>query len=418
MKALMNHTDSFGQRARQFLEVNGGLHCYALGGWLLFLASPFLFDSYGKVGMVFYFACAVPWLLLLPGIKANWRSQAPINLYWLAFCIYLWASSLWYENVMVSEVARGFRYLLFVLCYMSLSQYLIERYTWLLPQAIKLLVCVTALHAFYSLIHLDELLTPLGRMQGAGAVWNELVAGNAYALASVAVVHFLSRGLTTMQKLTNLEKATYIPLFICLVAGVYFTGSRSSALAAVLVILAMLYARLQEGQRLRYRIVVTLIVGAVLVLLALYRPEYISVLFERGFSFRPDIWSYVIEETAPHWLFGQGYHGDADIPINGGSVWVGHAHSLYLSVYRFGGLLGVVVLVVLLAFTLKRKMGSGKTWRQDVTFWIFVFALLACVVNGRFPIDRPGWIWLVFWIPLSFVLFDPPVNDDISSESG
>ncbi len=410
----MNHPESIGYRARHFIELNGVLHSYALAGWLLFLVSPYLLDSFGKVGMVFYFACALPWLLLLPRIKASWKAQAPLNLYWLVFCIYLWASSLWAENVVASEVFRGFRYLLFVLCYLSLSQYLIERYSWLLPIAVKLLVGVTALHALYSLIHLEDLLTSLGRMQGAGAVWNELVAGNAYALAIVAVVHYLSPGPTHSQMMQTKQKLGCVVLLACLLVALYLTGSRSSALSAMLIIVAMLYVRKQAAQRLQYRIFVVLLVGVVLLVVALFMPEYFAVLFERGLSFRPDIWTYVIEETAPHWLFGQGYYSEADIPIRGDSVSVGHAHSLYLSVYRFAGLLGVVALLVLLALTLARKFSGNDAWKYDVTFWIFMFVLIVCSVNGRFPIDRPGWIWLILWIPLSFVLFDPPAENQTS----
>ena len=403
----MHQTESFGQSVAAFVKVNGGLHCYALGGWLAFLLSPYLLNSFGKVGMVFYFGCALPWLLLLPRIKDTWKNQSPLYLYWMTFCIYLWASTLWYENSSMDEVLRGFRYLLFVLCYLSLSIYLLERYKWLSSIAVKLIICVTALHALYSLAHLEELLTSLGRMQGAGAIWNELVAGNAYALAAVAAAVYLRVESVHRQFFKSFEKILFLVLFLCLVAGVYYTGSRSSGLAAVFVILLMLYMQVEARQRLQVRILVAVSAGAALMLVSLFAPEYFSVMYERGLSFRPGIWGYVIEETAPHWLFGQGYHGDAPIPIDNGSQVVGHAHSLYLSVYRFSGLLGVVALVYLLFLTIARKVTSNNVWKQDVTFWLFLFALLVCVVNARFPLDRPGWIWLVFWIPLVLVLAHP-----------
>lgn len=407
----MIQTESLRQYVHEFVKVNGGLHCYALAGWLLFLVSPYLLDSFGKVGVVFYFGCALPWLFLLPRIGRTfifrWKNQPSMNLYWVTFCVYLSCSTIWYENATVDGTLQGLRYLLFVLCYLSLSVYLLERYQGLLSIAIKLLICVTALHAIYSLLHLEELLTELGRMQGAGAIWNELVAGNAYALAAVATVHYLIVAPQRPQLLKSFEKLLFLVLLLCLVVGVYFTGSRSSGLAAVFVILLMLYMHIEAKRRLQYRILVILVAGGAFLMISLLAPEYFSVLYERGLSFRPDIWSYVIEETAPHWLFGQGYHSEADIPIHNGSVLVGHAHSLYLSVYRFSGLLGLGTLVILLFLTIARKIRGNNAWKEDVTLWIFLFALLVCVVNGSYPIDRPGWIWLVFWIPLVLILAHP-----------
>jgi len=403
----MNWAESSVQGVREFVSVNGVLHSYAVIGWLLFLMSPYLVDSFGKVGMVFYLGCAIPWLLLLPRIRNTWKNQPSINLYWLAFCVYLWATTLWYEHASVDEVLRGLRYLLFVLCFLSLSMYLLERYVWLTSKAVKLLICVTALHAIYSLAHLDELLTALGRMQGAGAIWNELVAGNAYAVAAIAAVHYLVLGANHPHHLRTVEKVVFAGLFLCLAIAVYFTGSRSSSLFALVVILLMLYVHVAVKRRLQYRIAVTLTAGFAIFWISLFAPEYFSVLYERGLSFRPDIWRFVIEETAPYWLFGQGYHSGADIPIHNDSVLVGHAHSLYLSVYRFSGVIGVGALVLLLFLTFARKINSSKPWKQDVTLWIFLFSLLACVVNGQFPIDRPGWIWLVFWVPLALMLAQP-----------
>ncbi|MBV1907553.1 MAG: O-antigen ligase family protein [Pseudomonadales bacterium] len=395
---------------------NRGLRQYALGGWLLFLIAPFLLDSFGKVGIVFYFGCVLPWLLLLPKIWQD-RQQvlAPIAL-WAIFCLYLCCSSFWYADASAKESLRLFRYLLFMLCYLSLSRYLIVKTPGLVQLGFYILAIATALHASYSVIQLQELLTPLGRLRGAGAMWNSLVAGNAYALAIIVLVYFLICTSVGSLHSRPIVKLCSIFMLLILSYAVYLTGSRSSMLAALVVIGLMFYFRLRPNQRFMYltsglALVCVLVVGAVL-----YMPEVLVGFKERGFSFRPEIWRYVIQETGSHWLIGQGYH-PARIPIADDVGWVSHAHNLFLSVYRYGGLIGTVALTSLLLLTFIIKIRREQSWSNDISLWVLLFGILVCTVNGKFPIDRPGWIWLIFWIPLCIVLADIKLGDGYREKS-
>lgn len=132
-----------------------------------------------------------------------------------------------------------------------------------------------------------------------------------------------------------------------------------------------------------------------------------------GLKTRAAIWAEVwgdLEQLSPTFLIGRGLDlVDKTISIRNRNGFAEqevyeHPHSLYVSVLRAGGLLGLLLFVVFL-YKIGRFVSAGN--RAPSVLFCFasiVYAALALILDGGALIEKISYIWLIFWFPIGVII--------------
>jgi hypothetical protein len=154
--------------------------------------------------------------------------------------------------------------------------------------------------------------------------------------------------------------------------------------------------------------------------MALWFLNYVR-LFSYGeiFTARPiyrfAIWKQVISNAITNgtWLFGHGMTANETVAVTLDTHFQ-HAHSVYIATFFFGGIVGVVLLLILVFQIIKQsvRMRSGK--QGDLIVSLIVFALLSVATDSHKLLSGPNPIWLFFWLPVAYLVTEE--IKDITSE--
>jgi O-antigen ligase len=231
----------------------------------------------------------------------------------------------------------------------------------------------------------------LSRMQGYGILYNSLVAAQAFGSLAVASL--------VLAVTVNRKKPAFFygGLFIGFAVAVALTQSRGPIISLFAVSLLIL---LLSPYSVRYRLKVVFLIGVLVVLMLALNPEMMDVLQrkENPFSYRFQIWDYILEHAQQHIIFGQGITRETEFPIE--NVVFEHSHNVIIDTLRFSGIVGVAVLFWNIKTAFKRWTANKEHYPYYA--WL-LFGLLCMLTNGKFLLARPDWIWISYWLPLGFI---------------
>jgi len=111
---------------------------------------------------------------------------------------------------------------------------------------------------------------------------------------------------------------------------------------------------------------------------------------------RMDIWSLVIDQIKENLLWGIGARKHLDLDV--GYLVFHHSHSSVLETLMYGGLVALLLWAVQLFFIAKKLI------KHPLFLAWFVFCLLCLLINGHYLLSRPGWQWMIYWIPVGLLL--------------
>lgn len=129
--------------------------------------------------------------------------------------------------------------------------------------------------------------------------------------------------------------------------------------------------------------------------IGLYCIDGLSIIMERGFSYRDIIWAEAItfQQQNCSWWFGCGKN--IDIMFNGHNP---HPHSSYLSTLFYYGLISLMLFLAFLVFSMGRvSFIASSGWASTS-----IIMLGAYTVSSNGPISSFNPAWAAFWIPLFF----------------
>ena len=234
-----------------------------------------------------------------------------------------------------------------------------------------------------------------GRLKGMGQLHNPVVAALVFGVAAIFAVDQL-RASTNLGWRALMAAAVGV---MCVV--VVLTGSRNAWASLVLGLAVYVLGHfVRDRQRfLVATFTLLLLIGAGL--LGLLQSESVrEVLLPRGLSHRPDIWSAAFERVwsqAP--IFGFGIASDNDVVASG--VEYLHPHSMYLSVYFQGGVAALGLLLVLIAGTYIAFLRHYAHPDAKLGLSILTMACSAYLLDGHELVDKVGWNWFLFWLPVA-----------------
>lgn len=236
----------------------------------------------------------------------------------------------------------------------------------------------------------------MGRLLGPGQIQNELIAAQAFTVGALFAAHALLRGRATAGRAWPWLFAASA---VATTGAVALTGARTGwlALAAGLGVLVVAHRAPT-----RFWSWAALWVAGVAALLAalVWQEGAREWLLPRGASFRLVIWEQVLARTlagAP-W-FGNGLLADDNLTTADG-VFL-HPHSVYLSLFHQGGVVGLALFATLIgaaAIALSRKLPS-----PDACLALALLAAGAVVAlfDGHQLIHKVGVVWWLFWLPVA-----------------
>lgn len=239
-----------------------------------------------------------------------------------------------------------------------------------------------------------------GRLNGLGQLDTHVMAAMAYAVAGVCALAWL----------VDRDDGAVVRWIssVCvavLVVAVVLSGSRNAMVCMAFGLCCLLIANRVATARGFILAAGSLAVGLLTVILAAYWlvPGAGEVILPRGDSFRPAIWmDYLARIRADGFWFGLGVLTPDLIQVGGYDVL--HPHNLYLAVTHQSGLVGLALMVTVIAMTAHSLFGNYQLHEAKVGLAIWALALPCYLLDGHELIDKIGWTWLLFWLPVAIAL--------------
>lgn len=123
----------------------------------------------------------------------------------------------------------------------------------------------------------------------------------------------------------------------------------------------------------------------------------------QGIGPRQLIWYSAISETiSNHPIVGAGTALARWVRISDGRSFE-HAHSIYLSTFRYGGAIGLCLWIILLltaAYTCHRVPVTQESVTCSL---ILIFSIVAYALDGNRLLVKVDHVWLAFWLPIGIL---------------
>jgi len=344
--------------------------------------------SYGS------YLLALVMLISLP----RWIDVRSCDLFWFAviLLVYLAVSTLWSDELharsVLSVCVRVVLTLLFVVAIAeSQLRGLMQN---ALGVALSVVGLIAACAAF--LVHyLDP--PPDGRLMGLGQLDNNVIAGLVFAVACLfAMRHAIVSGNPVWNKIGWFA-------VVILSLAVFATGSRGAIGSFAVGVAVYWSARWTQKPTQFFSLVLPMAVVVGTIGLVLTQTTMVDVLFPRGDSFRLEIWEAAITKTIQGGpVFGLGILTPDDFQVGGQTIL--HPHSLYVSVFFQGGVVGLILLTGLIARASWVLLSNFSDADAKFGLAIFAIALTAYLFDEHELVDKVGSTWFLFWLPVGFAM--------------
>jgi len=244
---------------------------------------------------------------------------------------------------------------------------------------------VATLYELYAFAHAY---TPGERLIGGGAFDNPLLSSHLFGFFCA---YWLSLSMSCKRpQILWLS----IPAMTIMFAAVIATGSRTPLVALTLAALWLSFICWNRRSILLLGIMAA---GGVAVLVL-----FSEMLFERGNSYRFEIWQLVLQRIAEHPWIGHGYDSSLDVDVNLGYT-LAEPHSFALGVLYYVGIFGFIPWLFFQAWALL------SSWRHRVqplliiaSTWL-AFGIGAGLTEGGGILSRPKEHWFLLWIPVALI---------------
>ena len=306
----------------------------------------------------------------------------------------LWSTP-WDGREAFSQVTRALLVFTFVVCIAESVQV-----DWFLRRLTQVTaVCGTfaaaaAIAAFFIELPDD------GRLNGLGQLDTHVMAAMAYAVAAVCGLAWLASrdDRTVMGWISGACVAV-------LVVAVVLTGSRNAMVCMVFALGCLVIADRVDTARGFVLAAGSLALALLTVLMAAYWlvPGAADAILPRGMSFRPAIWmDYAARIRVDGMWFGLGVLTPDLIQVGGYDVL--HPHNLYLAVAHQSGLLGLALMATVIAVSSRTLFKHYGEPEAKLGLAVWALSLPGYLLDGHELVDKVGWTWLLFWLPVGIAL--------------
>ncbi|MFV0930842.1 O-antigen ligase family protein [Pseudomonas jessenii] len=273
--------------------------------------------------------------------------------------------------------------LLFVGCYL-LVRFRSEIIQPLLFCAATVALVISA----YNLYRFDQIYQPEMRLIGVGAFDNPLLSSHVFGFFCT---YWLSLSMTCKRcQVLWLS----VPAMAIMFAAVLATGSRTPLVALTLAALWLCFICWNRRS--------VFMLGAMFFAGTATFALFADKIFERGSSFRIELWQLTLNRIAEHPWIGHGYNAalrlDPGVGYN-----LQEPHSFALGVLYYVGIIGLLPWLFFVVWSFI----SSRRHRVQPLFIIasawLAFGIGAGLTEGGGIISRPKEHWFLLWIPLALI---------------
>ncbi len=125
-----------------------------------------------------------------------------------------------------------------------------------------------------------------------------------------------------------------------------------------------------------------------------------------SFSYRLEMWESVLKQSLERPWFGHGFLHDSRVMASG--VLFPHAHRIYVSIFFFSGVVGLILFGMMLLSALYYAYINRATDKFLFAGLAVVFASIALISDVGRVIVSPNDIWFYLWFPMGVLLASRP----------
>ncbi|KPA92504.1 lipid A core-O-antigen ligase-like enyme [Pseudomonas asplenii] len=358
-------------------------------GYLLLLSDMFFLPGRSAHHKIYYALFSAPALiaLLLRPRELKELVREPLFIAIVTFALWTILSLLWSPPVpdALSDTKPPLHTLMLFIGCSLLVRYRPDSLQPLIFSAAIIGLCAT----LYNLYIFWRTHTPDLRMVGAGAFDNPLLSSHVFGFFCV---YWMSLSMLCKRPQTLLLS---LPALLIMFCAVLATGSRTPLVALTLAALWLSFICWNRRS--------LMVLGAMLASAIVVFTFFSGMLFERGNSFRFELWRMTLEQIAFHPWVGHGYNAELSIDPGVGYN-LSEPHNFALGVLFYAGIIGFLPWIFMLGW------GLLSSWRQRVqplfilaSSWL-VFGIGAGLTEGGGTLSRPKEHWYLLWVPLALIL--------------
>jgi len=304
------------------------------------------------------------------------------------------------------SVAKHLGYVLLVVGFSLSIAVVLTRFRWALYWLSLVIILAAVINCGYSLYlhYANPEYQPLHepRLFALGRLSNPVISALSYGFVVILCAYMV------MTRERMIAKVVFAEIALLFVGGIVLTWTRGVwlALAAALVVGIVLQ---YPGHRKKQLIAIAVVcLSIVAVVLASLGPD---ILVKRALSFRPEIWSEFISRTlGANPIIGLGLTADSVFHLSSEPEPFKHPHSLIVSTFYYGGLIGLVLYLSILGLAAVRVLQFEAHPIRVLAAMLLTFGVVATLVDGDEILVKVNYLWLLIWFPVGLLLVREPSN--------
>lgn len=234
------------------------------------------------------------------------------------------------------------------------------------------------------------------------AVYGAAIGYNPNQDCLVYVLYFIGLAVTLIHNFSRNDFYFSAPSVVILLVGLLLEQSRSTLLGAFI---SLILLNLLSSKATRSGVILALLGLTLLTLIysSIFLPNGLATYFLRGESHRFEVWKLWFNILLQDPIIGFGDRTIREIFISSGEKLL-HAHSILLSSWLRGGLLGLGSMLYIAVFGIRCAFLYAKTYNNFVPFCVFVVVAVDGVFNSELKVWQAGWEWAGYWIAIALIL--------------
>lgn len=359
-------------------------------GWALLLAfcGFFILPSYRYQANVYYILVMLPFFVFFRS-ELRWRHINLVSVLAAILVIYMALSSSWTVGEPIRPLWKALSYTVYLWFYFSVLMFLFggdNRDYWVSNMGKSLLFFGAVIGGIGALYFYTTHAFPSERLQPLISGENLIVTAQVLGFSILmGFNHYLRHG-----------PRWYWLVFI-LIATLCFLLAQSRG-----VILGFSLALAVWGVLSRNIKVAFAFFFLAIILSSAYFWGYLDRIFNAN-SARYEIYQLTLEAIQGNEWFGMGLMTNTNEALKG----YGYPHSIFMTTYYFGGVIGVLLLFSLILAALWRSLGQVCKRGECLGFLLLIYSLGIYIFDGGLLVGHFSGEWLLFWFPVIFIACQP-----------
>ena len=378
-----------------FIQVraNGLRANYFFVAYLAFIVGFFFFKDVKTHINLFYSLILAPYMLMLPRNIFKLPFRSSLFQATLILVGYLMITLIWSDKGTIRDYLGLGNNCITLLTFFALTCELTLSINGFQRFLITLICCIAALAPYLLLLDPHYVIpVPPERFADLLVLRNSVQIGNVYGMAALLVYFsMIQREKHGRALLSVLLLAAIFPVFI-------LTQSRGPMVG--LYITFLLGGLFSRDSRLLFALCCITLLTAFLI--NSHEVFFHDLIFTRWDSHRIEIFQITFSLIKKKMFFGYGLLKDSSLHLANGEL-IKHPHNLYLATWLYGGIAGLVLLLISIACAFRQARAVFMK-EKDYTYVALLMYASICVFTGNdMVIDHPVPMFLFYWTPMALL---------------